>query len=167
MGFGKAQFLALFLCIPLLALLLLPYYYLYGFENLNIVFNLWFILSLVLAIVAHELLHGIGWAYYADGGMKSIKFGFNWKAITPYCHCKAPLQVKHYKIGAALPLIVLGLLPVAIALIIESGTFLAFGIILSCAAGGDILALIMLAKLNNEKWVYDHPEKMGFISKEC
>jgi len=41
--------------------------------------------------------------------------------ITPYCHCKEPLKVKHYKLGG------------------------------------------VLYKLDNNIYVSDHPDKMGFV----
>ena len=83
--------------------------------------------------------------------------------MTPYCHCKEPLKVKHYKIGGAMPLIVMGIIPSIIGLIIGNGGILSFGIIFTLAAGGDIIALYMLRKLDNNIYVSDHPKKMGFI----
>ena len=94
--------------------------------------------------------------------MKSIKFGFKWKFLTPYCHCKEPLKLQHYRIGVAMPLLILGILPSIIAIIIGSGALLTFGIIFSWAAGGDIIALFMLRKLDNNLYVSDHPTEMGF-----
>ncbi|MGM0504820.1 MAG: metalloprotease family protein [Bacteroidota bacterium] len=91
------------------------------------------------------------------------KFGVKWKHLTPYCHCKEPLKVKHYKVGGAMPLLVMGIIPSIIGLIIGHGGFLSFGIFFSWAAGGDIIALYLLRKLDNNIYVSDHPEKMGFI----
>lgn len=166
MSFARANLLALVLCLPIIALILIPYFYFHEFSAIQVSFlriDWHHFLLLIPAIVLHELLHGIGWAYFAEGGMKSIKFGFVWKYLTPYCHCTIPLQVKHYKIGAALPLIILGVIPSVAAIISGSGVLLFFGIIMSCAAGGDILGLMMLSRLDNLDWVNDHPSKMGFF----
>ena len=88
-----------------------------------------------------------------------------WKYLTPYCHCKEPLKVKHYKLGAAMPLIVLGIVPSIAGLIIGHEGFLSFGILFTLAAGGDMIALYMLRKLDNNIYVSDHPKKMGFIQE--
>jgi hypothetical protein len=85
------------------------------------------------------------------------------EVLTPYCHCKEPLKVKHYKIGGAMPLIILGIIPSLIGISIGHGGILSFGLFFSWAAGGDIIALYMLRNLDNSIYVSDHPDKMGFI----
>jgi len=62
-----------------------------------------------------------------------------------------------------MPLIVMGIIPSIIGLIIGNGGILSFGIIFTLAACGDIIALYMLRKLDNNIYVSDHPKKMGFI----
>jgi hypothetical protein len=57
------------------------------------------VLIALTGIILHELIHGITWAKYTKDGFKSIRFGVLWKFLTPYCHCKEPLLVKHYIIG--------------------------------------------------------------------
>jgi hypothetical protein len=111
----------------------------------------------------NELLHGITWGYFASGGLKSRILGVKWKYMTPYCHCKEPLKVKHYKIGGAMPLIVMGIIPCLVGILTGHGGILSFGIFFSWAAGGDIIALYMLQKLDDHIFVSDHPDKMGFV----
>ncbi|MFW6364350.1 MAG: DUF3267 domain-containing protein, partial [Spirochaeta sp.] len=117
-------------------------------------------------ILIHELLHGITWGYFAPNGLKSIKFGFKWKFVTPYCHCREPLKASHYKLGSAMPLLVLGVIPLLVGLIFGHGGFLAFGFIFSFTAGGDIIVLYMLRHIDNRSYVSDHPDKMGFKVSE-
>ncbi|GHT74729.1 hypothetical protein AGMMS50262_08320 [Bacteroidia bacterium] len=116
---------------------------------------------LVLGIIAHELIHGIFWAQYAKNGFKSIKFGILLKMLTPYCHCKEALKVKHYIIGAVMPAIILGIIPSIIAICIGNIGLLAFGIIFTMAAAGDFLIINLLRKENKEDWVQDHPSEAG------
>jgi len=169
MGLGKANLIALLLMIPILIILLSPFIWIWSYETFEISrksFIIYLLPSLLIGIVVHELLHGITWGYYSPNGMKSIKFGFKWKFLTPYCHCKEPLKVKHYRIGVAMPLLILGIIPSVIAIVIGHGALLSFGIIFTWAAGGDIIALFMLRKLDNDINVSDHPKEMGFYIDE-
>ncbi len=169
MGFGKANLYAFLLIIPVYIVYLWLFTYVWGKETLEmgkeIVFNN-FLPILIVGITVHELLHGITWGFFASKKMKSIKFGFKWKYLTPYCHCKEPLKVKHYKLGGAMPLVVLGIIPSVYGIVAGNGTFFFFGLLFTMAATGDILILIMLKKLNNNQYVSDHPDKMGFYIEE-
>lgn len=165
MGFGKANLYAILLFIPITIILLVPFMLIWDYETFESgrkSFMDYFLLVLIGGIIVHELLHGISWGFYAPNGMKSIKFGIKWKFLTPYCHCKEPLKVKHYRIGIAMPLIILGILPSLIAIILGHGALLSFGILFTWAAGGDIIALFMLRKFENDIYISDHPSKMGF-----
>jgi len=165
MGFGEANLYGLLLAIPIMAILLIPFVLIWNYETLKTgadVIMDYFLLIILVGIIIHELLHGLTWGLFASNGLKSIKFGVKWKFLTPYCHCKEPLKVKHYRIGGAMPLIIMGIIPSIIGLIIGHGGFLTFGIFFTIAAGGDIIALFMLRKLDNEIYISDHPNKMGF-----
>lgn len=132
----------------------------------------WFILGtvgtvlivMVLGIVAHELIHGISWAPFASKGYRSIKFGILKEYLTPYCHCKEPLKVKHYIFGAVMPAVVLGFIPLIISFINGSIAWLLFGIFFTAAAGGDFLMIGLLIReaRNPEMLVQDHPSEAGF-----
>tara|TARA_B110000914_G_scaffold214101_1_gene216629 strand:+ start:858 stop:1418 length:561 start_codon:yes stop_codon:yes gene_type:complete len=166
MGMGKVNMIAFIMIIPIAALILLAFILIWDYDTFKIgkdIFMDYFFFYLLGGIIVHELLHGLTWGYFASNGLKSIKFGIKWSFLTPYCHCKEPLKVKHYKIGGAMPLIVMGIIPSIIGLIIGNGGILSFGIIFTLAAGGDIIALYMLRKLDNNIYVSDHPKKMGFI----
>jgi hypothetical protein len=168
MGFGKVNMIGLLFIFPVTAVFFLPFVLIWGYDTFNagkeIFFN-YFLIILLGGIIIHELLHGLTWGIFASNGMKSIKFGMKWKYLTPYCHCKEPLKVKHYKLGAAMPLIVLGIVPSIAGLIIGHGGVVTFGILFTFAAGGDMIALYMLRKLDNNIYVSDHPKKMGFIQE--
>ncbi len=116
---------------------------------------------LILGIIVHELIHGIIWALFAKGGFKSIKFGILWKMLTPYCHCKEPLKVRHYIIGAIAPAIILGLVPSILAIINGHAGLLLFGMFFIMAAGGDLLIINLIRKEHLDDLVQDHPSEAG------
>lgn len=120
------------------------------------------ILVMGVGIVAHELIHGIFWAIFAKSGFRSIKFGILKQYLTPYCHCKEPLKVKHYITGAIMPAILLGFLPLILSLVYGSLGWLFFGIFFTAAAGGDFLMIKLLNKEPKNAWVQDHSSEPGY-----
>lgn len=124
---------------------------------------IWVVTGLLVGVIIHELIHGITWSLYARSGFKSIRFGVLWKSMTPYCHCKEPLSVKDYQIGAAAPGIVLGILPMLIALASGSIVLLAVGLFFTMAAGGDLMIILMLSGQPRSDLVQDHPSKIGCL----
>lgn len=120
-----------------------------------------FLVLCILGIIIHELIHGLVCAHYSKDKFKSIKFGVAWKALTPYCHCKEPLDVRQYRIGIIMPCLILGIIPTIIGIISGSVGFFVFGLFFTIAAGGDLLTIIKLRKENSETLVLDHPSKCG------
>ncbi|MBD1396977.1 DUF3267 domain-containing protein [Pontibacter sp. JH31] len=117
----------------------------------------------VLGAVVHELLHGLTWAAFCENGLKSIQYGVYWKVLTPYCHCKEVLPLKHYAIGGMMPGLVMGFLPALAG--IATGHFLLFlfGLFFSMAAAGDLLILWMLRHQHSTDLIQDHPDKIGYF----
>lgn len=168
MGVGKANIIAFFMIFPILLIFFLPYYFIWEIDSLEIGIKLlmkYGLLIVLSGIVVHEFLHGITWSFFATKGFKSIKFGVNWKWLTPYCHCKEGLKVKHYMLGGIMPLLVMGIIPAIIALFIGNGSLLVFGIFFIWAAGGDIISFFMLIRLDQDAIVFDHPDKLGFYKE--
>ncbi len=169
MDLGRVHLYASLLIIPVSLIFALPFLMIWDIHHLKAgiePLNSYFIPVLLTGIIAHEFLHGFCWSFFVPGGMKSIKFGIQWKFLSPYCHCKAPIKVFHYKIGTIMPLLITGILPAAVALGSGNGTFLLFSIIFTWMSGGDIISLFMLKELDNDRYVYDHPGKMGFYIKK-
>ena len=111
------------------------------------------LIMLVSGIVAQELIHGITWAC----------FGVMWGMLTPYCHCKEPLTIRHYRLGALTPLIILGILPLLLAYPLRSVPLLLWGILFVTSAAGDILMVCKLRKEPASLLVQDHPKEAGCI----
>jgi len=119
--------------------------------------------SIVLAIIVHELIHGIVFALYTPLGFRSVTFGFNAKIGAFYCHCKEPIRVKHYRRAGIAPLVILGLIPLVIGYVTGVGWFKTFGLLLTIGGFGDLLVYIKLLKFGKNRLILDHPDKLGFI----
>ncbi len=144
----------------------IPFFVLHGWQP----FQDWswmgffvFLGSVFLGVPFHELLHALIFGMFARGGYKSIRLGVERRTYTPYCHCTAPIRVQYYRLGALMPLLILGLAPFVVSLLTGSFGFWLFGFIFSIGAGGDLVAIEMLKKIPGHKKVQDHPEKMGFF----
>ncbi|MDR1184392.1 MAG: DUF3267 domain-containing protein [Coriobacteriales bacterium] len=143
----------------------LPYYLLWGAQtqsfDLSLRVALIAIPILLVGVIIHELIHGVTWALFAKDGFKSISFGVIWKMLTPYCHCKEPLLLRHYKIGAITPTILLGVIPAILAILMGNLPLLIFGIFFTSAGSGDLLIIYALRNEKGDTWVKDHPSEAG------
>ncbi|WP_380907020.1 DUF3267 domain-containing protein [Sphingobacterium chuzhouense] len=120
------------------------------------------LLTTIIGIILHELIHGITWAIFAKRGFKSIKFGVILKMLTPYCHCKELLTTKQYIIGALAPSIILGFLPALISLAIGNFPLLIFSIFFTVAAAGDFMIVKLMLREDKDSFVLDHPSEAGY-----
>ncbi len=164
-----ANIFSLLILIPIFLIFGVPYCFIWGFEVDFIDFQppmvflkfLYVFIIIISGIIVHELIHGITWAIFSKNGFKSIKFGILFKMLTPYCHCKEPLRVRDYIIGAIMPAIVLGIIPSLIAIIIGNLSLLSFGMFFTMAAAGDFLIINVIRKENKDDFVQDHPSEAG------
>lgn len=122
-----------------------------------------FIMALLVGIFLHELLHGLPAAIFSKNGFKSVNYGVYWKYLTPYTHCKEPLELRKYKTVLLTPGIILGIIPEIIGIIIQNFDTLMFGVVFTIGALGDLMVFERVKGMNNNILVKDHPESMGLI----
>ena len=115
----------------------------------------------LVGIVAHELIHAGSWMLFGRLPRSAIAFGIDKKTLSPYAHCKVPLEVNQYRLGGVMPGLVMGILPALAAVITGSGWLLEFGLLFTLAAGGDFLILWLIRKVPAGKLVEDHPTRGG------
>ncbi len=125
-----------------------------------------YMLVFLALIVVHELIHGIGWAIFAEHGFKDIEFGFMKQYLTPYCTCLVPLTKGQYIFGALLPCVTLGVIPMIAAVFIGSFPLLLLGIVMTDSAAGDLMIVWNILRYRTEarEIVYmDHPTQAGGV----
>lgn len=122
--------------------------------------------AFIILTIIHELIHAFFFGIYAQGGFKTIKFGINWKAMAPYCHCNEPIKVKNYRIAILMPTVFLGFIPLIIGFIVGEINIVAVSTFMIIGGIGDFIALWMLKDFKKDTIVLDHPNKMGFFYKE-
>jgi hypothetical protein len=158
-SFSAANIYAMLFVVPIVVILFVTYSLYWGIPK--IVFTIPHLFVFIIGIIVHEMIHGIFAAKYSVNGSKSIKFGFSWKFLTPYCHCKETLKVRDYRKVVLSPLIILGIIPTVISFIYGQNIIFIFGIFFIIAAGGDILIFWKLRNENRNTLVLDSPDKCG------
>lgn len=114
-------------------------------------------------IILHEGLHGLVWAISNPSGFKSIRFGFNSELLSPFTHCKIPINKYSYLIGGFAPLLFMGIIPAALSFIAGNSYWYILSLFCIWTAAGDIISCYYLLKVPKNYKIQDHPHKLGFI----
>ena len=139
----------------------------HGFEPLSVVATALderfgrVLLVMLVSIVAHEALHGVGFRYFGGVPRSAIRYGVNWKTLTPCAGTSAVMAARGSRWSVALPGLVLGLVPVLWALVSGSGLWAAFGAFMIAGAGGDGAALWAMRGVPARVLVRDAEARVG------
>ena len=159
---SRANVIVMAISIPVVFLQIGIFILLHGTQGLRTTWNFVFLfLVVLLGVVLHELIHGIAWTIFGRKPFSAIKFGFQWKSLTPYAHLKEPVEVNAYRIGAFMPGFILGILIYILSLIWGNGNLFWFSLIHTSASGGDWLILWLIRKVKSGTLVEDHPTNAG------
>lgn len=123
-----------------------------------------FLVLMILLTVVHELIHGITWSRFVEGGWKSISFGFIAEYLTPYCSCNQPMKKHQIIIGALMPTLLLGIIPGIIALFTGSSLLMALALVMIVGGGADMMIackLLLYRSKCKEVLFIDHPYELG------
>lgn len=120
-----------------------------------------FIAIIVISVVIHELLHGVGWAAASGKGWNVVRFNIN--AMMPSCACKTVLEKRAYLTGVLMPFIVLGFGSVLFILIYPGTVSLLTMMVNFVSAGADLMIAIHVLK-EGDALIVDHPTKAGYIA---
>lgn len=159
---AKANIRVMIAAVPITALGHLLYLVVHGRSQR---INLWFLLVLLLGMVVHELLHAITWACSCKKGWKAIGFGLDAATFSPYCYCNEGMTLLQYSLGAAMPTVVLGILPYVIGLMFGNYYLAMFGLFQVLGGGGDLFVLRLIRRENNAI-LMDHPYLAGCVAFE-
>ena len=153
--------------VALLALCIVAFSFIHPEVDLASGYSLIVLLAaFVVLIVVHELIHGLTWSRFTPNGFKDVEFGVMWSALAPYCACNAPLKKGPYILGAMMPLVTLGIIPLIVAFCIGSVPLLYIGALMVVGATGDILIVLKLLghkSTATDVLLYDHPTEGGSV----
>ena len=165
-GIGKANLFAVLLLIPLAVIGYGLYFLVHRSLDFSSSHFLLMLVAFLVLIVVHELIHGVCWSIFTPHHFKDVEFGVMRSSLTPYCTCLVPLGKKQYIFGAVMPLLVLGILPMIVAIIIGNPDLLFLGILMADGGAGDIMIIrrILGYRSGAKEIVYmDHPTEAGGV----
>jgi hypothetical protein len=165
---AKANLYSIFFVLPITVMALI-FIGIWGIDNIVTKFESADFLSLYLislflifvGIVLHEIIHGVTWMYFSKKPFTTIKFGVNWKVLSPYAHCTEPMGVNAYRLGAMMPGLLVGVLPYLVGLFSGNIWITLFGLFFTFAASGDAIIIWSIRKVEKGKQVEDHPTRAG------
>jgi hypothetical protein len=159
---SDASLKAMLLVVPIMLIQLVPFFWLHPSPAFPASASITvFGFLLIFGILVHELIHMFAWMLFAKKPLKAFKLGFQWKALTPYAHCKEPMDIRPYRIGAFAPGLLLGILPWLVSLFSGDILLMAYGFLYTVAASGDFLILWLIRNIKPNTLVEDHATNAG------
>jgi hypothetical protein len=119
------------------------------------------ILGALLGTAVHEGIHALTWMLAGRLGRADISFGINRKALSPFAHAKVPLPSRAYRIGTAMPGLVMGVVPMSVAFAFDLPVLMIFGTFYLVLAAGDMVVLYLLRGVPGHATIQDHPTRWG------
>lgn len=157
-----ANVAGIFIAIVLIILQFVFYHTIHGIRQMEPALDAALLIgAIVVGILIHELIHGITWMIAGDLPFSAVRFGFQWKTITPYAHLKEPVEVNAYRIATFMPGLLLGIIPYIFSLLFANGGLFWFGLVHTSAASGDWLILWLIRNIKAGSKVEDHPTRAG------
>lgn len=174
--------ISLRILISLILLVLIPFFIIHGSElkdEIRVLGNLldvsffsfvfrmvWvstvFIVITIVGIIIHEIIHAVFFSFFLRSKFQGVKFGFNKEHGIPYVHILEPISVLGFRVGAVMPLILLGIVPAILGLYSGSFAFTAFGALFIISASGDILLISKTWGLSKDTKIKDLSDRIGF-----
>lgn len=124
-----------------------------------VVFSLPFLL---LAIPTHEALHALGFMKFGHAKLTDLHFGVSWKRLFAWCHCPLAVPARGYLLTLLLPLLILGLIPMAVGILFNSPMCVFVGGVMVAASAGDIAVSFLVLRLGRDELVMDSLNDVGF-----
>lgn len=104
----------------------------------------WFPIKLVVLALLHELLHGLAFVIVGGAHPRDVSFAVDWRQLQPATFCHRLISARAARIAALAPLLLLGLLPGALALALGDAVLLVWGTAMSSAAAGDVATVVAM-----------------------
>jgi len=121
----------------------------------------WCLVGIFLLLTLHEFVHALSLVVREKMPWRSFRFGFNWRQLVLYCHCKQPMTVRAYRTYTLAPLITLGSMTI-LATLVYPAIWLAVATAAHLAGcSGDVWMMLSFRRFPDHFLVLDLPGRLG------
>lgn len=122
-----------------------------------------FLLSFIVFIVVHELLHGLAFMVFNKNKKKELKFGLELKSGMAYCISTVPVQVGAGRLSLMMPVYVICIPLYIIAIITGNLWLLIAAVCFLSGSTGDFYYMWKLRKTSKDLYMFEEmPTKSGY-----
>src|SRR5512138_854475 len=91
MSMARVNVIMLILSMPLFIVQFAVFVQTQDVRDISLTFNLPLLLiAIILGVATHEIIHGFSWMIFGRKSLSVVKFGFQWKTLTPYAYLQEP-----------------------------------------------------------------------------
>lgn len=126
-----------------------------------------YIIGIIIYFMLHELLHGIGYSFYAKD-KKNIKYGIMLEKGVLYAACQEKISKKGILVSLLLPTLFLSIIALPISLLFKLNWLLIFSIMNFSGATADILMMILIIRAPKDIEYIDYNNDVGaYLVSKC
>ena len=122
-----------------------------------------FVAALLGGLLVHEALHGVGLVVFGRVPPAALRFGFQWLPPAAFCTTDAAIEAHAYRKAALTPAVLLGLLPLLVALMANRGGLALWSVIMLVTCGSDFAAIWAMRSVPRGARVVDSPVEAGCV----
>ena len=108
---------------------------------------------MVLWLMLHEVLHGIGFGIFKNVSISNITFGMALEKGVFYCMCKQAIDKKVILTSLLFPVTIIGLITLIIGMIVNSYVLVLLSILNFTGSIGDIVMIIYFLKVGRVRYL--------------
>lgn len=118
---------------------------------------------LLIFVFLHEAIHALTWMITGRLSPRDLRFGIDRKTLSPYCHATQAISTRAYRLGAIMPAILTGILPLFYGYTVGDAAISLLAAFMISAAVGDFYVIYLLRDISASARVLDHPQNIGCL----
>lgn len=115
----------------------------------------------VSSAVVHEMLHVAAWRFFGRLPSEAIIFQRTWQVMGIAARVVRPISLWAYRVGVAMPILLMGIVPIVVGTVTNNGLLLAWALFFSLECFSDLVSLLGTRHLPAATLVLSHPTKSG------
>lgn len=135
--------------------------------NFNLFRLLFFIISFIAFIFAHELIHGLAFRIAGKIPWKNITYGVVLKSGMAYCISEVPVKLRASRISLLAPLVIICIPVIVYSIAAGNLGFLIMGAFFASGSAGDLWYIWVLRRKHKELYMIEEKPENGEYKLGC